>query len=1495
MKKTVSTKEKKRKSLPIEQKALRVLLIEDSEDDALLIVRELKKGGYNPEYRRVETAAAMKKAIKDDQWDIILCDYSLPKFNAPQAIRLLRELNTDIPVIIVSGAIGEETAADCMILGARDFIRKSNLSRLCPAVARELQEAKTRCTQKFAQKALRESENFLASVFESIQDGISILDTKLNIIGVNETHKKWYMHKAPLVGRKCYDAYHNRSEPCTICPSRQALRTGRPSSLIVPKEDNNKVMGWLEIYSFPLKDEATGEIRGVIEYVRDITERKSIEDALEKQKKFTQTIVEESPAYFVAIGADGKTIMMNQALLKALGYTKKEVAGKNYLQTFVPKADRESLSKIFEQLIKQKKSTLNENRILTKNGKEIIVEWHGRPVFKDNGELDYFFGVGININQRHKAQEELRQSEEKYRSILSSIQEGYFEVDIGGTYTFVNDANCRLLGYTKDELIGMNYRQHMDKETAEKLRKPYTDLYRTGKPIQSLEVESYKKDGTKVTYETSVSLIKDAQGKPIGFRGVSRDITQRKQAEEALKHSEEKYRSILEGIEEGYYETDLHGNLTFFNDAACRISGYSPEESLGMNFRQYTPESDVDKIYSIFHEVYKTGVPVKGLSYELIRKDKTSRYVETSISLRKDATGKTIGFQGIVRDITERKLAEEKLRESEENYRNLFNNAKEGILIAQDDRISFANPALVKILGYPIDVIRSKPFTSFIHPEDSKKVLERHQRRLRGEEVETDYSFRIISGDGTKKWVQIKSQIISWYGIPSSLSFIEDITAQKKAQEELAESEEKYRSILKNMQEGYYEVDLAGNTIFVNDAMSRIHGFSREEIIGMNNRQYTDPETAKKVFQEFNEVYVTEKPGKTSEHEIIRKDGSRIWIEASIALRKDAAGEKIGFKGIVRDITERRKTEETLRKRDILFRKLSFHVPGMIYQFKRNADGTYGLPFTTDAIYHIFGCSPQDVLDDISPITKVVLPDDLGPFMDSIEKSAQNITTWEHEFRVQIPGHPVKWLLGKSTPEKLTDGSIIWHGFVTDVTERKTADEELRRKHEELETMIEASPIMIYFKDTQNNFIRVNKALLEATGLAREEIEGKSNEEVNPKQAAHYLQEDREIIATGKPKIGSYEEIKTRKGRKVLLTDKVPYRDKEGNIIGVIGFSVDITEQKKAQDALRESEEKYRKLVENAQEGVYQSTADGKYLTMNPAFARILGYDSAEELMQSVEDISRQLYVQPQDRQRLLKLVEKYGSVADFETEFYRKNKTRVWLSVSMHAVRDARGEILYYQGMAQDISEKKKMDAERKENLQKLRKALGATINAMAVTVETRDPYTAGHQRRVADLARAIATEMKLSSDKIDAVRMASVIHDIGKISIPSEILTKPTQLSDLEYNLIKTHPSSGHAILKDIEFPWPIARIVLEHHERIDGSGYPCGLKGDEILLESRIVAVADVVEAISSHRPYRAAQGIEAGLEEIEKNKGRLYDAQAVDACLRLFREKHYKMDI
>jgi len=200
----------------------------------------------------------------------------------------------------------------------------------------------------------------------------------------------------------------------------------------------------------------------------------------------------------------------------------------------------------------------------------------------------------------------------------------------------------------------------------------------------------------------------------------------------------------------------------------------------------------------------------------------------------------------------------------------------------------------------------------------------------------------------------------------------------------------------------------------------------------------------------------------------------------------------------------------------------------------------------------------------------------------------------------------------------------------------------------------------------------------------------------------------------------------------------------------------------------------------------------------------------------------------------------------------------------------------------------------ELQETMSKLQKSMEGIIQAMATTVETRDPYTAGHQRRVTDLALAIAEEMSLTQDQKNGIKMAGEIHDLGKISIPAEILSKPTQLNKMEFDLIKTHPQIGYGILKDIDFPWPVARIVYQHHERLNGSGYPEGIKEKDILTEARTLTVADVVEAMASHRPYRPGLGIDTALDEISNNKGILYDSAAVDACLYLFKEKQYSLE-
>lgn len=233
-----------------------------------------------------------------------------------------------------------------------------------------------------------------------------------------------------------------------------------------------------------------------------------------------------------------------------------------------------------------------------------------------------------------------------------------------------------------------------------------------------------------------------------------------------------------------------------------------------------------------------------------------------------------------------------------------------------------------------------------------------------------------------------------------------------------------------------------------------------------------------------------------------------------------------------------------------------------------------------------------------------------------------------------------------------------------------------------------------------------------------------------------------------------------------------------------------------------------------------------------------------------------------------------------------------IFNSDEVNLLKDLTDNLVYGIVALHTRTERIRAESEVKKNLNKLRKALGAIIQVLEQTVEIRDPYTAGHQRRVADLARTVAEEMGMSDDRIDGIRIAGIIHDIGKIYVPAEILSKPRRLSQIEFNLIKTHPQVGFDVLKTIDFPWPVAKIILQHHERLDGSGYPHNLSAGDILLEAKILGVADVVEAMASHRPYRPSLGVDEALKEISKNKGILYEPVVVDACTQVFKENRFE---
>jgi PAS domain S-box-containing protein/putative nucleotidyltransferase with HDIG domain len=324
------------------------------------------------------------------------------------------------------------------------------------------------------------------------------------------------------------------------------------------------------------------------------------------------------------------------------------------------------------------------------------------------------------------------------------------------------------------------------------------------------------------------------------------------------------------------------------------------------------------------------------------------------------------------------------------------------------------------------------------------------------------------------------------------------------------------------------------------------------------------------------------------------------------------------------------------------------------------------------------------------------------------------------------------------------------------------------------------------------------------------------------------------------------------------------------------------------QKALRESEEKIRRIYDNSNDGIAVVDLDNTVVEVNRKLLDISGLPSDSELLgKNFLD-----FVVTRDRQRIEAAIKQLLScekLTGVECNTIRSDGTEISIEVNASVLKDIFGNPTGLLFAMQDITRRKQAEEKNIQGTEKLVRVMDEIIEAMARMVEIRDPYTAGHQRRVSEIAAAIAQEMGLPQDKVEATRVAGMVHDIGKIYVPAEILSKPAHLNEMEYRMIKQHPRLSYEILGSIEFPWPVADIVFQHHERMDGSGYPAGISGEDISIEARIIAVADVVEAMGSHRPYRPSLGIKQALEEISKNKGVLYDPKVVDASLRLLTDK------
>ena len=692
-------------------------------------------------------------------------------------------------------------------------------------------------------------------------------------------------------------------------------------------------------------------------------------------------------------------------------------------------------------------------------------------------------------------------------------------------------------------------------------------------------------------------------------------------------------------------------------------------------------------------------------------------------------------------------------------------NAGVGIYIVQDGKFVYVSELYQRLSGYTDTELIGVSSLSNIYPDDREMVREEAIKCLKRESFEP-YEYRFVKKNHEVMWVLETITPIVYKNDRATLGSFMDITERKRAEESLRQSEEKYRSILKDIQEGYFEVDLSGNFTFFNDSLSRYFDCSQEELMGMNNRQYTDKEHSKKLFQAFNKVYNTGEPIERLDWQIIRKNGAKRYVEASVSLLKDSSGKPTGFRGIARDNTERKEAEEELKKVQLFNTAIFDSIPGILYLY--------------DETGHLVHWNKQ------------------------------------HE---EVTGYSSEELKGMYV--------LDWFGSVE--------------------------------PDTSNVTNGIANVMKNGYATTEASIFTKSGQSIP-------------MIFTG---------VK-------LAIDGKDY---------LLGIGIDITDRKKTEEELKGSEYKYRLLADNVDDVILVLDMNLNFTYVSPSVKILVGYEPEELLkLRAFETMTPSSW--DLAAKKISEEIEKYehggiNKLQVLQLELRRKDGSTISTEVKASFIRDENRRPVGIIGVVRDITERKQAEAELQQTLDSLRKSVGATIQVMVSAVEMRDPYTAGHQIRTADLARAIATEMGLPKNKIDGIRMAGSIHDIGKISIPAEILSKPTKLTDIEFSLIKEHSRSGYEMLKNVESPWPLAQIVYQHHERMDGSGYPRNLKGDEILIEARIMAVADMVEAMASHRPYRPALGIEAALEEIVKNKGILYDDAVADACLRLFREKGYQL--
>jgi len=1503
----------------------------------------------------------------------------------------------------------------------------------------------------------------LQAAFNALADPIMILNLDHEILEANKAAADFLgLPLDEIAGRHCYELVHGTDTPPDDCPLAKMTRAEKPVHTEAELYLAEKGI-YAQITADPIIDDE-GNFLKAIHTIKNKSADKKKEQHREAYALRYRTILDEMQEAYIEVDLEGTYTFVNETACRQFGYPRDELIGMNY-RAVTPADEVERIYREFNEVFRTGEPNIGlGHKHINRDGTIYLVDTTISPLKNHEGKIIGFKGVSRNVTEQKRLEDALKRSEEKYRTILEDMLEGYWETDLRGHFTFINDSTCRDLGYPRDDLIGISSLKFVHPEDRERVYQTFREVFTTETPNVGFTYRDINRDGNTRWVEVSIGLLRNELKEITGYKCLSRNITERKSLEDSLKRSEERYRTILNEMQEGYWELDLKGNYTFVNDGACRDTGYSREELIGMNYRAITFEEDIETAFREFNEIYRTGKPKSGIVYRIKRSDGSSGWIELTISPLNNPLGEVIGFRVVSRNFTARKVLEEALKSSEEKYRNILEEMLEAYWEGDlKGNITFANNSMCRQIGYSKEELIGMNYRTITFEEDRDQIYKAYNEIYTTGEPRSDIAHRFLRKDGGAAYIEItvspfknqQGEIIGFRNVSR------DITNRLFLEEALKSSEEKYRTILEEMQDAYYEVDLRSHFTFVNNALCRDLGRTREELLGLTSLKAVHKDDADRVYKIYNDVYRTGIPNRGITHRSVAKDGSINYFEISIAPLTDAKGKCIGFRNVSRNVTQRVKSEEELANSETRFRQIFNSTSDGIFIADATEDGGFIFNSLNPAVEKLLGLSAGEVtgkhFDEVLPhelssplqanlvrcinagnsisyeekldfISGQVISDTtlvpvkdaggrtyrvIGVMHDITERKKAEETVRKSELRLkeaQRISHVGNWeidltinrlswseetarileinsnrseasyeiLIALVHPDDraameaaysnavnsrvvyddthrllMEDGRIKYvhdrgeiHynqagvplrmvGTTQDITELKEAESALQATRDFSQQLIDTSNSMIVGLDLDGNVTSFNKAAEQITGYTYEELIGRNWFEVLvPRNLYPHVWKMFEQLPSGELLKNFENPIRTKTGEERYIVWQNSEVREQGRITGMVSFGIDITERLRADEQIKVNEARLESLLKIAR---YRATGTQEFLdyALDEAITLTgskIGYiyhyheDTQEFVLNTwSRDVMKECTIQePQTvyqldktgiwgeavRQRKAIVVNDFQAPHPLKKGYpeghaglYKYLTIPVILGDKIVSVVGVANKETYYDEsdvrqltLLMDSVWKILQQKEAEENLEKsyesLQRTLTETISSMAKIVEMRDPYTAGHQIRVANLAAAIAEEMQLPRDKVSYIKLAATVHDIGKLYVPAEILSKPGKLSELEIRIIRTHAQGSYDILAGIEFPWPIADIVVQHHERLDGSGYPRGLLGEQILNEARILAVADVVEAMQSYRPYRPGLGIDKALDEIDRNKGIQFDPDAVEACIRLFREKGFK---